>query len=70
MINTRATVPHPIKVLGGTIAVLVPTFKFKNGYYYHGSHVKSLYRGINWEGWKGHSYSAKRAEMKIRPVDF
>ena len=41
-----------------------------NGYYYHGSHVGSAYSGINWKGWKGHSYSAKRAEMKIRPVDF
>ena len=41
-----------------------------NGYYYHGSHVGSDYRGINWNTWKGHSYSAKRAEMKIRPVDF
>ena len=41
-----------------------------NGYYYHGSHVGSAYRGINWYTWKGPSYSAKRAEMKIRPVDF
>ena len=40
-----------------------------NGYYYHGSQVKS-YRGINWSKWKGAYYSAKRAEMKIRPVDF
>lgn len=40
-----------------------------NGYYYHGSH-KSGYTGVNWNKWKGHSYSAKRAEMKIRPVDF
>ena len=41
-----------------------------NGYYYHGSHAKSHYRGINWGKWKGSDYSAKRAEMKIRPVDF
>ena len=41
-----------------------------NGYYYHGSQVKSGYRGINWGKWKGAYYSAKRAEMKIRPVDF
>ena len=41
-----------------------------NGYYYHGSHVGSAYLGINWNTWKGYSYSAKRAEMKIRPVDF
>ena len=41
-----------------------------NGYYYHGSQVKSDYSGINWSKWKGAYYSAKRAEMKIRPVDF
>ena len=41
-----------------------------NGNYYHGSQVKSGYRGINWGKWKGADYSAKRAEMKIRPVDF
>ncbi|XP_066027551.1 angiopoietin-related protein 7-like isoform X2 [Pocillopora verrucosa] len=41
-----------------------------NGYYYHGSHVGSAYSGINWMAWKGRSYSAKRAEMKIRPVDY
>lgn len=40
-----------------------------NGYY-HGSQVKSGYRGINWSKWRGAYYSAKRAEMKIRPVDF
>lgn len=41
-----------------------------NGYYYHGQHTSAPWRGINWEKWKGGSYSAKRAEMKIRPVDF
>lgn len=41
-----------------------------NGYYYHGSHTSAAWRGINWNTWKSHSYSAKRAEMKIRPVIF
>lgn len=40
-----------------------------NGYYYHGPH-KSDHDGVNWRTWKGGSYSAKRAEMKIRPADF
>jgi len=38
-----------------------------NGYYYHGPH-KSDHDGVNWRYWKGGSYSAKRAEMKIRPA--
>ena len=42
-----------------------------NGNYYHGPHSSSkAYRGVYWYKWKGPSYSAKRAEMKIRPVDF
>jgi len=36
-----------------------------NGYYYNGPH-KSYHDGVNWRYWKGGSYSAKRAEMKIR----
>ncbi|XP_028512828.1 titin isoform X1 [Exaiptasia diaphana] len=38
-----------------------------NGLYHHGKH-KSYADGVNWYQWKGHYYSAKRAEMKIRPV--
>ena len=38
-----------------------------NGLYHHGQHSSSS-DGVNWETWKGHNYSAKRAEMKIRPV--
>ncbi|KAL9985716.1 hypothetical protein ACROYT_G008154 [Oculina patagonica] len=38
-----------------------------NGVYHLGAH-KSYADGINWHAWKGHHYSAKRAEMKIRPV--
>ncbi|XP_022786674.1 ficolin-1-like isoform X2 [Stylophora pistillata] len=38
-----------------------------NGLYLHGSHSTS-WEGVNWSKWKGHSYSAKRAEMKIKPV--
>ena len=40
-----------------------------NGNYYHGPH-SSDHDGVNWRTWKGRNYSAKRAEMKIRPVDF
>ena len=38
-----------------------------NGLYHHGVH-NSYADGINWRHWKGYKYSAKRAEMKIRPV--
>ena len=40
-----------------------------NGLYHHGSH-SSLGDGVNWYAWKGNYYSAKTAEMKIRPVNF
>ena len=40
-----------------------------NGLYHHGSHSSDA-DGVNWHAWKGHYYSAKRAEMKIRPVNF
>ena len=40
-----------------------------NGLYHHGQHSSSA-DGVNWYHWKGHNYSAKRAEMKIRPVKF
>ncbi|KAL9985609.1 hypothetical protein ACROYT_G008031 [Oculina patagonica] len=40
-----------------------------NGVYHLGAH-KSYADGVNWHAWKGHYYSAKRAEMKIRPVKF
>ncbi|KAL9985715.1 hypothetical protein ACROYT_G008153 [Oculina patagonica] len=38
-----------------------------NGVYHHGAH-KSYADGVNWHAWKGYHYSAKRAEMKIKPV--
>ena len=38
-----------------------------NGLYHHGQHSSSS-DGVNWEAWKGYKYSAKRAEMKIRPA--
>ena len=40
-----------------------------NGLYHHGSHSSPADR-VSWYAWKGHYYSAKRAEMKIRPVNF
>ena len=40
-----------------------------NGRYHHGKH-SSYADGVNWLSWKGYYYSAKRAEMKIRPVGF
>ncbi|XP_022803936.1 ficolin-2-like isoform X1 [Stylophora pistillata] len=40
-----------------------------NGLYLRGNHT-SHGEGVNWKRWKGHHYSLKRTEMKIRPVDF
>ena len=40
-----------------------------NGLYHHGKHSSEA-DGVNWLHWKGINYSAKRAEMKIRPVKF
>ncbi|KAL9985584.1 hypothetical protein ACROYT_G008006 [Oculina patagonica] len=40
-----------------------------NGLYHFGKH-SSYSDGVNWDHWKGEFYSAKRAEMKIRPVHF
>ena len=40
-----------------------------NGLYRRGNH-SSYADGVNWKDWKGHYYSLKKTEMKIRPVDF
>ena len=40
-----------------------------NGLYHHGQHSSSA-DGVIWYHWKGWNYSAKRAEMKIRPETF
>ena len=39
-----------------------------NGRYLKGSHSSNA-NGVNWFRWKGHKYSAKRAEMKTKPVE-
>ena len=39
-----------------------------NGLYHRGRH--SSYDGVNWYNWKGNYYSVKRAEMKLKPVNF
>ena len=36
---------------------------------YHGGQHSSFADGINWKTWKGHNYSAKQADMKIKPVE-
>ncbi|KAI8500848.1 Fibrinogen C domain-containing protein 1 [Branchiostoma belcheri] len=38
-----------------------------NGLYHLGTH-ESHADGVNWNHWKGHKYSLKRTEMKIRPA--
>ena len=43
-------------------------YAFLNGFYYRGSHPNN-YGGVVWNQWKGYRYSAKRAEMKIKPVN-
>ena len=40
-----------------------------NGLYHRGSHSPGG-DGVNWHRWKGYNYSAKRAEMKLKPVNF
>ncbi|CAH3173844.1 unnamed protein product, partial [Porites lobata] len=40
-----------------------------NGLYHRGRHSSGA-DGVNWYHWKGNYYSAKRAEMKLKPVNF
>ena len=39
-----------------------------NGLYLHGTH-STAWEGVDWGEWKGDKYSAKRAEMKIKPIN-
>ena len=41
---------------------------FLNGFYYKGLH-SNAWGGVMWDRWNGPNYSAKRAEMKIKPVN-
>lgn len=41
-----------------------------NGIYLNGDHSDQFAIGVNWKAYKGYYYSLKKAEMKIRPVDF
>ena len=41
-----------------------------NGLYLYGQQKSKRGDGVTWNHWKGYFYSAKRAEMKIRPVKF
>ena len=38
-----------------------------NGLYHGGQHL-SYADGINWDTFRGHYYSLKRTEMKVKPV--
>jgi len=40
-----------------------------NGKYHH-NNPSPFGVGVNWESFKGHYYSLRNTEMKIRPVDF
>ncbi|XP_078358216.1 ryncolin-1-like [Oculina patagonica] len=41
-----------------------------NGFYFQGGQHSSFADGVEWKQWKGYYYSMKRADMKIRPVNF
>ena len=65
MTHMEVTALSAFMVRGGT----APHNSNLNGGYLHGTHASHA-NGVNWETWKGDNYSAKRAEMKIRPTDW
>ena len=40
-----------------------------NGKYLGGPHT-TVADGVNWDAWKGFSYSLKKTVMKLRPMEF
>ena len=38
-----------------------------NGHYAYGGPIEIQGDGITWKEWRGHNYSLKQTEMKIRP---
>ena len=40
-----------------------------NGLYLHNEpHPHALAKGVTWREWRGHAFSMKKSEMKMRPV--
>ena len=62
------TVQHPIKEAGAWYRSCHKSNL--NGLYHQGGSHSSYADGVNWYDWRRYDYSMKRADMKIRPVNF